>query len=310
MRNSSSKISAKQVSTKEKVFCVVFGLFLTLVALELFLRFLGFGYNLLYRTPDNLGSDYRIFCVGESTTWGIGASDPVTKGYPRQLEEMLNKKFTNLKIQCLFDNTIGQNTSENLIKLPKYIKRYKPQLIIFMVGANNWWNMDNSNVLLFTNSRISRVSFRTFMFLDKFRVWKLFKNIVFSLGFYKERWNIWCPQGRAFEELKKKYWEFWRVNFVDDLAGYDIEEMVKICRKNDIKVVICDYPICDHHLNNIQMNISRKLDIPFVENCAVFQALPNLKDYLWQDNWHPNDKGYKLVAENIYNCILDYRLIQ
>jgi hypothetical protein len=194
-----------------KVFCVFFGLFLALAGLELFLRFLGFGYNLIHRPPADNGAEYRIYCVGESTTWGIGASDPVSKGYPRQLEKMLNEKYEGMKIQCFFDQTIGQNTSEILLKLPQHILKYRPQLIIFMVGANNWWNMDKSNVLLFSKTRSSQAFLKILIFLDEFRVWKLFKNVVFT----RERWNHFSSgndPGVA-RKLRKEHEDFGREIF-------------------------------------------------------------------------------------------------
>jgi lysophospholipase L1-like esterase len=52
-------------------------------------------------------------------------------------------------------------------------------------------------------------------------------------------------------------------------------------------------------------------DLPFVDNYVFFKNLPHLEDYLWvKDRWHPNAKGYKLLAENIYNCILEDNLIK
>ena len=278
------------------------------------MRLLGFGYNLAYKAPVDAGADYRIYCVGESTTWGLGASDPIQKGYPHQLEEMLNKKYPGMRIQCFFDQTIGQNTSEILAKLPQQIEKHRPQLVIFMVGTNNWWNMDHSNILLFSRySLISRVGLKVLIFLDQFRVWKLLKKIAFSLGFFGERWNHMFPKGTTEIQLSEKIksetggrYVFYR------LAEHDIEEMIKICRTNRIRTIMCTYPMePGAELRHIQETIAKKFKMPLVDNFEVFQKLKDPQAYLWpEDHWHPNNSGYAVVAENIYNCILKNGLIE
>jgi lysophospholipase L1-like esterase len=311
MKNPSTNDSAKRFSLKSKVFCVLFGVCLVLVGLEISLRLLGFGYNVIHRAPADAGAEYRIYCVGESTTWGIGASDPATKNYPHQLEEMLRKKYKGMKIQCFFDQTIGQNTSEILAKLPQHIEKYQPQLIIFLVGVNNWWNMERSNILLFNEDRsVSQLALKTLIFLDQFRIWKLFKNLVFPLRVSEERWDFFYPPaGRAREELGKEKWE--RDPIFDQLTKHDIGEMVKICKANGIKVIMCTYPAATRDLRRIQKNVAEKFDTFFVDHYAVFQTLKNPKTYFSpEDYWHPNDAGYALMAENVYSCILKNGLIE
>jgi lysophospholipase L1-like esterase len=310
MKNPSTNNPAKRFSLKSKVFCVLFGVCLVLVGLEIFLRLLGFGYNVIYRAPVDARAEYRIYCVGESTTWGIGASDPATKNYPRQLEEMLKKKYKGMKIQCFFDQTIGQNTSEILAKLPRHIEKYRPQLIIFLVGVNNWWNMERSNILLFNEDRsVSQLALKTLIFLDQFRIWKLFKNLVFPLKVSKERWDFFYPPaGGAREELGKEKWD--QAPIFDALAEHDIDEMVKIGKANHIKMIIATYPVATRDLERIHKATAKKFGIPLADNHAVFRTLKDQRAYLSpEDYWHPNDAGYAIIAENIYNCILDNGLI-
>lgn len=314
MKNLPAANAPLKSSVTEKIVCILFGVLLVLVALEVFLRLLGFGYNLAYKAPVNAGADYRIYCVGESTTWGLGASDPIQKGYPHQLEELLNEKYKGMKIQCFFDQTIGQNTSEMLAKLPRRIEKYRPQLVIFMVGTNNWWNMDRSNILLFSKyARVSRRAFEVMIFLDQFRVWKLFKKIAFSLGFFEERWNHMFPRGTTKTQLSEKIKsETNGRNVFYRLAEHDIEEMVKICRANRIRTVMCTYPMePGAELRLIQKAIAKKFKMPLVDNFEVFQKLNDPQAYLWpEDHWHPNDAGYAIVAKNIYNCIVKNGFIE
>ncbi|MBI4711231.1 MAG: SGNH/GDSL hydrolase family protein, partial [Candidatus Omnitrophica bacterium] len=211
-----------------------------------------------------------------------------------------------IKVQCFFDQTIGQNTSEILAKLPQHIKKYRPQLIIFLVGVNNWWNMDRSNILLFhKNTGVSQATLKILMFLDQFRVWKLFKNMAFPSGFSKERWDFFYPgPGEAREELEGEKWE--GAPIFDKLAEHDIVEMIKICKANRIPAILCTYPVAAMNLRRIQKDIAGRYQVPLVDNYAAFQKLKDQKAHLWpEDYWHPNDAGYAIVAENIYHCILE-----
>ena len=58
---------------------LIWGIVFLIVCLELSLRLAGFAYNRIYPPPINTEAGYKIFCLGESTTWGIGASNPILK---------------------------------------------------------------------------------------------------------------------------------------------------------------------------------------------------------------------------------------
>ncbi len=300
----------KPILFLSKVSLILFSLFLSLAVLEILLRVCGFGYKIFNPLPKASGADYRILCVGESTTTGTGAADESTGNYPKQLEALLLSAFPDKKIQCFFDRTIGWNSSEILLKFPVYIKKYNPNMIILMVGVNNWWNMERSNILLFSkNNRVSDISFRVMMFLDNFRVWKLIKWIRFSLGNYKPRWGYWTPESEKINEAIKRDGNEVMMLF-NKLAMHDIVEMVKIAQANSIKVIIADYPMGAYGgLGSIQKSIALKYKIPFVDNETVFKNLKEVDKYLWKDGWHPNEKGYAIVAKNFYDCIVDHRLI-
>jgi len=278
---------------------------LGLLFIEIALRLLGFGYCAFYDKTDTIRPGYRIFCVGESTTCGVGASKPDEQNYPVQLESMLRAHYKDSNVQCFFDLSIGVNSSEMLLKMPNYIKRYQPSLVILMVGNNNWWNLDKSNIILFNkNTYISNATLKCLIFLDKFRLWKLFKWIKLSLGGYQEM--CWLQQ----DLNKKEDISQQKKLLYKNLAKHDITEMVKICKANGVGVIISAYPREAGGLRFIDQDIARNFNIPFVNNYDLFNVTPNLDDYISNDGWHPNEKGYKLLAQNIYNCIQENNLIK
>jgi lysophospholipase L1-like esterase len=312
-----------KTSLRQKIGLCIFGIFLCLILLEIALRLSGFIYYSIYKLPEDRAPDYRIFCIGESTTFGIGASNSAIYNYPCQLEKILNEKFSNLRVQCFFDKSIGINTTENLIRLPSCIEKYKPHLVIFMVGVNNWWNLDKSNILIFSKKSGFHYFFiKLSVFMDRFRVYKLFKWVAYKEGIIKLRSQINWPDEQVenientknrikmAEELGKQISDKYDPDIFNAVAFYDLMEMVRICRNLKINVIICSYPGPRIDLYFLQKKAARLFNCPFVDNYMIFKDLPNRDAYFSYDGVHPNEKGYRLVAENIYKCILENELIK
>ncbi len=73
---------------------------------------------------------YRIMCVGESTT-GLGGA----YSYPSQLERILNGRNFAIKFSVI--NAASSNTSTILYELEENLNRYKPDMVITMMGIND-----------------------------------------------------------------------------------------------------------------------------------------------------------------------------
>ncbi len=100
---------------------------------------------------------------------------------------------------------------------------------------------------------------------------------------------------------------------IKEWVRQDVAHMIQICQRKKIVVVLQNYPnpqnlkyISD--INMILKETAREYAVPFVDNSQVFQELSargeNEEDYFSADKTHCNEKGYKVMAENIYNCIL------
>ncbi len=292
---------------------MLLGVVAALILVELLLRICGFVYKSIYSPKQKNLGNYTIFCLGESTTWGVGARNPSLQSYPRQLEGKLAVMYKSLGIKVIYDQTIGQNTSEISNKLPFYIEKYRPQIVIIMCGANNFWNLDKSNILLFNkNKYIADTALNILMFLDKFRIWKLYKWLSLNSGFYKHRWNYYYPYSYPwYVLLREMEREYNGMGIFYKIADYDIREMVKTCKRNGIKLIICNYPGgVGAPLDSLQKKIATDFQVVFVDNKKIFGELPNAKDYFSTDKWHPNEEGYGILAENVYDAIVKNKLLQ
>lgn len=310
----SQGISCKpRTSLYQKAGLIFFGLALCFVTLELGLRLGNVIYRKIYPLPKNSSAQYRIFCMGESTTFGIGASNPSLFSYPRQLEGMLRDEYPGLKIQVFFDYGIGANTMENLIKLPWALEKYKPHLVIFMAGINNWSNLNRDNFLIFkTDPAFSKFLVKTAVFMERFKTYKLLKIIFCNLGLVRFRWSE-LEKTRYQEntgEYARRVFKDLDPSVFSELTFYDLREMVRICRDNKIKVIICGYPATPSWTEEAQKNVAALVQCPFVDNRAIFEKLQDQESYFSEDNVHPNDKGYRLLAQNVFDCILKNNLIE
>ena len=75
---------------------------------------------------------YRILCLGESTT-ALGGSN----SYPYQLERVLNQRLKGVTVKVINKGVPGTDTANILNVLEKNIARYRPDIVITMMGIND-----------------------------------------------------------------------------------------------------------------------------------------------------------------------------
>lgn len=87
-------------------------------------------------------AEVRILCVGDSFTFGIGASGP-EQTWPGVLERRLQERLPDRRVKVWNCGVPAQNSSTLLLNLPDYLESWKPQLVIVCSGTNNRWNLRN-----------------------------------------------------------------------------------------------------------------------------------------------------------------------
>ncbi len=160
-----SKLKRK-TSTGEKLCLLALGLVICLVVLEAGLR-MGGSIFLFIQERRNTGrleqkDAYRIMCLGESTT-ALGGED----SYPSQLEEILNQRGEGVKFSVINKGVPGTYTLDIAFALEENIEKYRPHMIITMMGVNDGGDYTISSAGLFA----TRVRF----FITSFKTYKLAK---------------------------------------------------------------------------------------------------------------------------------------
>jgi len=172
----------KVTKLRQKIFLILFGLIVIPLLFEICLHAAG---SIYYRTrikrPYEIrdGKSIRILCVGDSFTFGHGATAGYS--YPEQLEKMLNKNNSNPKFIVYNQGICGENSSQLLKRLPKYLEKYEADISIVLTGMSNSWNLLDSNYFLFKDSGIKTFFYRADAFLSRLRSYKLLKIAIGNL---------------------------------------------------------------------------------------------------------------------------------
>ena len=278
------------------IFCFLF-------LIEASLRTLGHFY--LRKTSLDGLADNRIFnilCLGDSFTygWGVETKD----NYPRQLEKRLNNSDLGMTFKVFNLAVPGSNSSQHLIYLRGVLKKYKrPDLLIILTGANDSWNLADSNIHRFMRKddkaafRADNIRFR--IFLSELRIYKMLKMIVLNLqGRMPESEIDLFAQSARYENIEGGIFR--------QLTEYNLTEIIKLANSENIRLILQDYPNGNPFGSDTAQEVASRFNIPFVHNSYIFhEALEeaNLKDLFIYDNSHPNRRGYGMIVEELYKII-------
>ncbi|MBP9758824.1 hypothetical protein KBD45_03945 [Candidatus Dojkabacteria bacterium] len=119
---------------QKKITMLFLSILASLFVIELALR-LGGSIFLVLQRKDNsqkiVEGTYKILTLGESTTAGLQDS------WPSQLEKALNQKNNKIRFKVFNEGIMGSNTAFIAARLQKNINRYKPDMVITMMGIND-----------------------------------------------------------------------------------------------------------------------------------------------------------------------------
>ena len=152
-----------KISIKKKITLVIFGLSLAIILLEIVLRIGGFVLLSLQEQKNRIlpkqKAMFRVLCLGDSTTYFGGRGS-----YPVQLEGFLNKTDTGRKFQVLNKGVPGIETDAILFGLEENLNKYKPDILVVMMGINDF---------ISTSAYEESLKKKTSFFIRDLRVYKL-----------------------------------------------------------------------------------------------------------------------------------------
>jgi len=97
---------------------------------------------------------------------------------------------------------------------------------------------------------------------------------------------------------------------IHDWITSDLEKIVELCRKYDARVVLQNYPF-EPEVNHIFGRVAEKRGTLFVNHQKIFKRYihDGVRDpEVFVPDGHPNMKGYRMMAENLFQVVQDGEL--
>jgi len=138
----SGRRSGRGRAAAKRLGLVLLGCLLAVLVLELVLGALStfYGHRSGLLPP---GSGAVVLTVGDSHTFGVFY--PPEESYPGRLQSLLDARSPGA-YRVVNLGLPGMNSSEVVTRLPDWADRYHPRFVVFCAGANNRWNLTDSDV--------------------------------------------------------------------------------------------------------------------------------------------------------------------
>ena len=288
---------------------VVLGVVLALLLLEAALQIGAFCVELAGH-HGNAGwttRNVRVLCLGDSNTYGIWLDG--SEAYPAVLQKLWNDSHPARPIEVLNLGVPGNNSSRLRNALPKLLRRYRPDLVTIMLGANDWWTVPeplsdggSGGRLASFLWRWSRVYRLAFMIR---RAEETSEGSVEATGYPPPRGPGPRPPDVNFGWTRKpEGFSGW-----EPVLAENLEAMVAELGRAGVRVTLLTYPAdapIYHEASDVLRAVAQKTATPLVDVGAVFQPLcaPQPCDDMLFPNrhpagQHPTAKGHELVARTL-----------
>ena len=282
------------------------GLLIALVLLELGLRGLGLAY---LQSARNDEGRFRILCVGDSWTHGLGSVS-----YGEALNQKLQERLGEGAVQVVISGVPGCNSSQGLHRLEELVPELHPDMVIVLLGNNDHQNLAESEYWRFRDERASRRAIwlaRTRISLHSLRLYKLGRNLQLMLSgkptldaFYRRVGDGRPPPGAA------------KVVVVDRAVhrrqlDFNLTRIVELSRAHDCELVFMTYfYFHGYRVNETILDVAYRFGVPVVNNTTLFHSrIPRGERRQYYLGAHPTTRGQAFIADNIIELATEEELI-
>lgn len=277
--------------------------------------------------PLKKNKKFRVLCLGGSTTYGTGVSNP-KETYPAQLKELLesNKKFPQ-GVEVINAGVEAATSAEELIYYNLKFRYYQPDLVIIHSGGNDAMVFkDNSDFQLdYTNYRKQKFHFETvstnikWMFKSRFLSFILI-HFIYSPMLYSSE-DMFSNTG--VKSLKIAHWTDSNLVNKKDSSGFyynsfyqNHKQLLQNIQRDGAKVLDLTFGYDPLYYkekgmskiesnvdsnNNFILQICNELDVILI---PYSYSSISKKDF-WLDDCHLTKEGEMEKAKLIYKYILE-----
>jgi lysophospholipase L1-like esterase len=258
----------------------------------------------------------RIVCMGDSGTFGIwyGRSLKLHKdNYPEELRVILRKNGEN-DVEVINAGVVGYASSHALRQLIAKVLDLEPDIVTLRVGFNDQAKMTNKNTIDYYVEEPSNFILRKLLY--HFYDWRLTRLVIRLNQKLRIMDSPEKESTASSEEFRK-----------------NIERFIEVAREHDIKLLFIDYPLRDSRtmltpserklaraygatsLPEISQNnqtyqeivseIANAEKVPIVDTVSFSKSLDREHSmFSYYDFVHPNKKGARFIAEQVYDKLL------
>jgi hypothetical protein len=265
-----------------------------------------------YNKVDN---EYRIFVLGNSSTFGSNVGDNETFSY--NLELMLKKQYSDRKIMVINAACPGHTTYQNNIELKDMIIPFHPDMVIIANNNDAALEYMKEKDRFINNKVIKRIN----QFLYKYDYYLLLQRVIadYKLVYAANIRNVCKPKLTQ------------RVPIDDYITA--LENIINTSKQNKVKTMFVNMPVnyatldkfpklrtmyySKEHQETLK-NICRMNNQILVDADAEFNRvyIKGLYQTILVDgieteaHFHPSAKGHLKIAEILFKEILEKKLIQ
>lgn len=247
---------------------------------------------------------FRVLCIGDSFTEGDGAD--FNESYVAQLRQLFPEMDSKV-VEILNAGSCGSDPFYNYINYQDRLHVYLPDLIIQTISSHDIFSdisgrgglerFDEDKKRLNSTFKLWKI-FYTSNYIVRIvvtvseKINKLFRYNILSLPF---------PIDKALAELFAKY---------DALASTNHAKLVVVFLP--IEVEVCDGRYV-HPMQTIQRNL-KKEEIMYIDLLPCYRNRTDngtkANAYYWKIDSHHNPKGYRMMAECIYEGLRKESLLK
>jgi len=248
-----------------------------------------------YSTPVKTKKNFRILCLGDSSTYGLG--EKLSYSYPCQLSKLLNQRSSSFEVTVI--SAPGINTSQIANRYDKFLRTGPYNVVIFQAGVNDVHHFQECHIPMYTHSP------HLWEWLSNFRLLNLIKTAIIDQKI----------SAQDIDFLRSEQFGVGTYLFLDNSALYELfqhnlRKIIAISRKYNVELWVQDYHTKGWgDPQRVLSKVYSELGLEVVHQEEIFDYGHDIR-MRGKDNWHPNSYGYFVIARLIYNNMIDHGIIQ
>jgi lysophospholipase L1-like esterase len=253
-------------------------------------------------------SDYRIFLIGGSTTFGVGATSDYST-IPGYLQQFYDEQFPDKKIEVINAGIPGAYSYSEKYLIENTLLNYNPDLLVIYDGWNDvlrtYEHYYSSGDVGFT-AQLIREIYRTDITTPKVLVKSYFSykdNIVetfpFNSKMMDEKVSLWVKSWKSICELQEKH-DFKTILILQPILGTGNKILSVEEQKN-----FAHYDIENRNQNYEKFaDVLDELNSTCITSFDLRNGFDSHSETIYFDGGHVGDSGNKIIADKIYEKIL------